>query len=73
MKVTLVDAFQSDDGNLWETEKEAIEANISECINKIDLSSNLTYSQIEDKIKLWMRNEKAAVRYVLNNINKIDI
>ncbi len=73
MKVTLVDAFQSDDGSLWETEKEAIDSNITECINKINISSGDTYSQIEDKIKFWLRDEKVSVRYVLKNINKIDI
>lgn len=68
LKVKKVEAFRSEDGCIWETEKEAIDNNINNCIPSITYDN---YSKNKEKLLEWFRNEKHQVRYVLANIDKI--
>jgi hypothetical protein len=73
MKITLIKAFRSNDGCIWESEKDAIQQNIDECFGKTNISTTDTYTAIKDKVLLWIHNNPKDVRYILNNIDKIDI
>ena len=72
MNITKVTAFKSNDGSLWETEKEALADNVETALSKMDICSNDTYTVIMDKLKNWFINNKSDVRYVLKNIDKLD-
>lgn len=70
VKVTQVKAFKSENGCLWETEKEAIEQNIEEAMPQINSDTYLGRMQ---ELKEWFKNNKHSVRYILANIDKIDV
>lgn len=70
LKVTPVKAFKSEDGCIWETEKEAIEHNIDESMPSLNSE---TYGGKLQEIKEWFKNNKHSVRYILANIDKIDV
>jgi hypothetical protein len=67
MKTTKVTAFKANDENLYETESDAINSNIIDCINLIDHSCSDSGS-LHDDIIDWFRNHPKEVRYVLTNI-----
>lgn len=72
MKVTKITAFEADDESLWATEMEAIEQNITEGLKKIGLTAEDGYTVRQQKLKTWFKENKSVVRYILNNINKIE-
>lgn len=70
MKVEQVKAFKSDDGCIWETEVEAIDQNIENCIVSLfEISREPSYNDI----KLWIKQNKVKVKYILNNVNKLNL
>jgi hypothetical protein len=73
MKVTKVTAFRADDETLWSTESDAVEQNINNALINIDFSSDDTHSSREQKLKVWFKNNKADVRFILNNIDKLKL
>jgi hypothetical protein len=73
MNLEIIKAYKSNDGCIWETEKEAINQNICEVIDLTDIKNGDSYSTIRDKLKLWFKDHPKAIRYVLANINKIDL
>lgn len=68
LKVKKVEAFRSEDGCIWKTEKDTIENNIE---NFIPCLNSDNYSINKNRLLEWFRNEKHQVRYVLANIDKI--
>jgi hypothetical protein len=68
MKVTKTTAFKSEDGCLHETESQAINTNIIDCLNLIDHSCSDSQGDLHDDIIDWIRNHPKAVRYILANI-----
>jgi hypothetical protein len=71
MKVQKVQAFQSQDGCLWENEAEAIEQNINDCISTLNHNCGNSGGDIYDDIKKWFSNHPKDVRYILANIHKL--
>lgn len=72
MKVKKVIAWRSDDDCIWTTEEEAIDQNIDQCIERCDITNNMTYTDIKLSIRKWLKNHKSSVRYVLANIDKVN-
>lgn len=68
MKTTKVTAFIAQDECLYLTESDAINSNITNCINLIDHRCNDSSSSLCDDIIDWFRNHPKEVRYVLANI-----
>ena len=73
MKIKKVSAFEDAAGQIWTSEIEALESNIASCINEAGFSSGDSYAEAETKLKLWIKNHKSKVRYLLANIDKITI
>lgn len=73
MKVTKVNAFKSEDSSIWETEEEAIAQNIKDCICLLDHDCGEGSSNISYDIMIWFKENPKEVKYILANINKIDI
>lgn len=71
MRVEQIKAYKSNDGCIWETEKEAVEQNIDECIGSTGIEHSDNYSAIVSKLKEWFRNHSKDVRYIQANIKKI--
>mgnify|MGYP006921324533 CR=1 FL=1 len=73
MKVEKVNAFKSDDGCIWEFESDAIENNINNAIwdNMEWNNDNTNYRT--PKLKKWFKENKAKVKYILANIDKINV
>ncbi len=71
MKLTKVTAYKSNDGCIWETEKEAIQQNIDDCFGKTEITHADDYTTIKDKILNWMKEHLRDVKYILANINII--
>ncbi len=70
MKVEKISAFRSDNEQVWETEKQAIESNIDDIVVKLfDVSDNPNHFQVKE----WIKDNKKEIRYILNNIDKIDL
>lgn len=65
MKVTKVTAFKDNNGQMWETEEQAIEANIENIIENAGLWGEY------DNLKLFFKGNPKEVKYILANINKI--
>ena len=68
MKTIKVTAFKANDENLYETESDAINPNITDCIDLIDHDCGSGSSSLHDDIIDWFRNHPKEVRYVLANI-----
>jgi len=65
MKLEKINAFKANDGSIWEIEKEAIECNIDEIVNKLwDIAIEPSNSDIIS----WMRQNKKEIQYILKNI-----
>ncbi len=65
MKLEKINAFRANDGSILETEKEAIECNIDEIVNKLwDIAIEPSNSDIIS----WMRQNKKEIQYILKNI-----
>jgi len=65
MKLEKINAFRANDGSIWEIEKEAIECNIDEIVNKLwDIAIEPSNSDIIS----WMRQNKKEIQYILKNI-----
>jgi len=73
MKVTKLTAFQADDESLWTTESEAVEQNINIALDDMNISPDDSYSTRQTKLKVWFKNNKTSVRFILNNINKLEL
>jgi hypothetical protein len=71
MKVSVIKAFQSNDGCIWETEEEAVNQNIDECLDIMEISHGDSYGTIREKLKKWFKDHPSQVRYVRNNIHKL--
>lgn len=67
MRVTKVTGYEAADGSLWETEREAIDCNINTCLDK------LSHKPDQHEIKTWLRDNKTDIRYILSNIDKMEI
>jgi hypothetical protein len=67
MKVEKTTAYRSENESLWETEKEAIENNIDSLISEIDTFDIYT------GVKAWFKKNPKSVKYILANINKINV
>lgn len=68
MKTTKITAFKSNDDGLHETESEAINSNIIDCVNLIEHNCDNSNGVLHDDIIDWFRNHPKEVRYVLANI-----
>jgi hypothetical protein len=73
MKVNKIQAFQDHNEGLHYDEKDAIEANIDICIEGIEHNCENSESSLNRDIKVWAYNNPAQLRYILNNIQKIDL
>lgn len=73
MKITKITAYKADDESLWETEKEAVQQNVQSILDEIDFRAEDSGIAAERKLLKWIRDEKAKVRYVIKNINNIEI
>ncbi len=71
MKVVQVKAFKANDGCVFEDEREAIEQNINEIIDKTGIVADDTYTIRNNKMKHWAKDNQKDIRYLLANINKI--
>lgn len=68
MKITKTTAFIAEDECLYATESEAINSNITDCINLIDHNCNSDSGSLHDDIIEWFKDHPKEVRYVLTNI-----
>lgn len=68
MKVTKTTAFIAQDECLYVTESDAINSNITDCIDLIDHDCGSGSSSLRDDIIDWFRNHPKEVKYVLANI-----
>lgn len=66
MKVQKVQAFQSQDGCLWENEAEAIEQNINDCISTLNHNCGNSGGDIYDDIKKMVQQSSQRCQIHLN-------
>jgi hypothetical protein len=71
MKIKIIKAYKSDDGCIWESEQEAIDQNIDQCIDMLGHTCTNNNSNIKADIKRWFRDNPKEIRYILANINKV--
>lgn len=71
MKIEQIKAYKSNDGCIWETEKEALEQNIDQAIDDFVQLDSPHHANNRTALKEFFHQHKKQVKYILANIDKI--
>lgn len=72
MKVELIKAYKSEDGNIWELEADAINSNIHDIIeNNLEHDCDNSNTDIREDILKWFRDFPKDIKYIQSNISKL--